>query len=159
MMGASNRSLSERSIREIVAVVIAAIGLVLISGLELAGVAGAAAIALVWFLFPVVYTIALGHVLVAALSVDGFSTIAIVTAELGLFGILLTATPALYDRGTVTSMTVFMLGLLVFTFGIAFVTSETLWIGALALLVVGAIAAYGMHRYELVSLGLVEGSP
>lgn len=159
MMGMPNRSLSTRSRREIGAVVIAAVGLVFASGFELAGAASAAVIALVWFVFPVVYTIALGHILVAALTVDGFSTIAIVIAELGLFGILLTAAPTLYDRGTVTSMTVFMLGLFVFTFGIAFVTSEALWIGALALLVVGAIAAYGMHRYELVSLGLVEGSP
>ena len=55
-------------------------------------------------------------------------------------------------------MAIFMLGLFVFTFGIAFVTSEALWIGALALLVVGALASYTIHRYELVSLGLVEGS-
>lgn len=157
-MGETNRSLTDRSWTETVAVLITAAGFVLIGGLDPVGVASAAAIALVWFAFPVVYTVALGHVLVAALTVDGFSTLAIVTVELGLFGMILTTAPTLYDRGTVTSMTVFMLGLFVFVFGIAFVTSEALWIGALALLVVGALASYGIHRYELVTLDLLEGS-
>lgn len=158
MMGEANRSLTDRSPEEIVAVLVATLGFVLVSDFEPLGVASAAAIVLAWYALPVVYTVALGHVLVAALTIDGFGTLTIVLVELGLFGILLTTTPTLYDSGTVTSMTVFMLGLFVFTFGIVFVTSEALWIGALALLAVGALVSYGLHRYELVSLGLIEGS-
>lgn len=153
-----DRSLAESSWTELLSVLIAAVGFVLVSDLGLLGVASAVVIVAAWFALPVVYTVALGHVLVAALTIDGFTTVAIVTVELGLIGMILTAVPTHYDRGTVTSMTVFMLGLFVFTFGIAFVASEALWIGALALLVVGALASYAIHRYELVSLGLVEGS-
>lgn len=158
MMGESNQPMTDRSRPEILAVLVAAAGFVLVGDLGLGGAASAVALVLAWYLLPIVYTIAVGHVLVAALSIDELTTFAIITVELGLFGMLLMTTPNLYDRGTVKSMTVFMLGLLVFTFGIAFMTSEALWIGALALLVVGALVSYGMHRYELVSLGLMEGS-
>lgn len=34
--------------------------------------------------------------------------------------------------------------------------SDRLWLGALGLILAGATVAYGLHRYELVRLGLVE---
>lgn len=157
-MWESNRSLSEYSLVELLPVFVAAVGFVFLSDLELLGAGSAALIIIAWFVLPMVYTVALGHILVAALTVEGFTTFAIVTAELGIVGMILTAAPTIYDRGTVISMIVFMLGLFVFTFGIVFVTSNSLWTGALALFIIGTVASYGMHRYELVSLGLIEGS-
>ncbi|MFC6905761.1 hypothetical protein ACFQGH_11200 [Halalkalicoccus tibetensis] len=157
-MWEKDRSLDEYSWVEFLPVLLAAVGFVFLSDPGLLGTVSATLIVGAWFALPMVYTVALGHVLVAALTVDGFTTWAIVTVELGLGGMILLATPALYGRRTVVSMIVFMLGLFVFTFGIVYVTSSSLWLGALALLIVGALASYGMHRYELVSLGLVEGS-
>lgn len=158
MIEETNQGIADRSWTEFIAILVAAAGFALIGNLELIGVLSAATIVFLWLVFPVVYTVALGHVLVVALTVGGFEPLAIITVELGLFGMILTAAPTLYDRGAVTSMTVFLFGLFVFVFGIAFVSSGALWIGALGLLGVGALASYGMHRYELVSLGLAEGS-
>ncbi|WP_122088202.1 hypothetical protein [Halalkalicoccus subterraneus] len=158
MIDESNRAITERSWTEFLAVLIAAAGFALLGDFAPIGIAGGVAIGLLWLTLPVIYAVALGHLLVVALTVDGFETLAIAVAELGLFGMLVAAIPTFYDRGAVTSMTVFVFGLFVFVFGIAFVSSEALWIGALALVVVGALVAYGMHRYELVSLDLVEGA-
>lgn len=158
MIDDSRRAITERSWLEVLAVLIAAAGFVLVGDLSPLGIVGGIAIVLLWLTLPIIYAVALGHVLVVVLTVDGFETLAIAVAELGLFGMLLATIPTLYDRGAVTSMTVFVFGLFVFVFGIAFVSSEALWIGTLALAIVGALVAYGMHRYELVSLGLAEGS-
>lgn len=157
-MWGKNRALDEYTWIEFLPLLVAAAGFIFVSNLNLIGVVSAVLIVVAWFVLPMVYTVALGHILIAALTIDGFTTYAIIAAETGLVGMLLTSKPILYDRGTVTSMIVFMLGLFVFTFGIVYVTSNALWIGALALLIVGALVSYGMYRYELVSLGLVEGS-
>jgi hypothetical protein len=43
-------------------------------------------------------------------------------------------------------------------FAVAFTTAGTLWIATLALAASWAVAAYGVHRYERVILGLARGS-
>lgn len=139
-----------------IAALVAGLGFVLVGGL--AGVASALAVALVWLFLPAVYAVALGHVLLAALTVDGGTLLEFIVVGLGLFAVLLAPASRLYERETLVSVTVFAAGVLFFAFGIAFTTADVLWIASLALVVLWALAAYGIHRYELVTLGLVEGS-
>lgn len=154
MSGAAKRVIRDRSRAELLAALVAGGGFVLLGGLP--GAASAAAVGLVWLVLPAVYAVALGHVLVAALTIGGVAPLAVLTAEFGLFAMLLTPAATLAQRETLVSMTVFVLGVFAFVFGIAFLVSEVLWIGALVLLLVGVFASYGLHRYELVILGLVE---
>ena len=150
------RALPDRSRAEVIAVLVAGIGFALVGGP--AGVASALAVGVVWFLLPAVYAVALGHVLLAALTVGGGTPLEFVGVGLGLFAVLLAPAARLYRRETVVSITVFAAGALVFAFGITFTTAGALWIASLALVVIWVLVAYGIHRYELVTLGLVEGS-
>lgn len=156
MIETARRTLRNRSRTGAIAVLVAAVGFVVLGGAL--GAASALAVATVWLLFPAVYAVAIGHVLVAALTVGGATPLDLLVVELGLFAVLLSPAATLYRREMIVSVTVFAMGALVFTFGIVSTTSDALPVPVLALVATWTLAAYGLYRYELVSLEHVEGS-
>ncbi len=124
-----------------------------VGGLVLAFVLG-----IVWYLVPVPYVIAAGHLLalsVAPAELVG-SQLLVVTA--GFLTVL--AVEALDDDRPVTVLAALVLGALVLL-GAAWLglrVGASTVAGALVLALVFAGTSYGLHRYELVSLGLVEGT-
>lgn len=150
------RVLPDRSRMEIIAMLIAGVGFALVGGL--AGVASALTVGIVWLLLPAVYAVALGYVLLTALTVSSSTLFEFIVVGFGLFAVLLAPTSRFYRRKTLISVTVFAAAALFSVFAIAFTIADTLWIEVLALIVTWALAVYGIHRYELVVLGIVEGS-
>ena len=130
---------------------VAAFGLV-------AGIPGAlASIALVplWLLLPGIYVVAMGHVLIAAF-VGDLSVVSVLAVEVGLLFVLADAASQHARPGSLISNTVFAAGVLVAMVALVLVFDGTIWIAAGVLLVALAAFAYGLHRYELVSLGVIH---
>lgn len=134
-------------------VALATLGLGLAAGVP--GLAAGAGAAIAWFLLPAPSAFAAGQLLaVAALSADD-PPLAVAIAELGLLSVLagpLAETDA--PRGTLAAFAVAALAAGAVGWGLLR-TDRPLWLAALAVAVVAATAAYGIHRYERVSLGLV----
>ncbi|WP_458190820.1 hypothetical protein [Haladaptatus sp. NG-WS-4] len=113
---------------------------------------------LMWYLLPTLYTFAFGQLLVAALFADGVALRYLIPLEPGLISVLVGPLLTLerpYWRLRMTVGVAILLGI-----GIVYIYQ---WLGeywqAIGILtVVFALAAYGMHRYERVALGLVEDS-
>lgn len=150
------KPLSGRSRSEVIAMLLAGAGFVALGGLP--GVASAVGIGTVWLLLPSVYAVAIGYGLLAAFTIDGSVSLDALITGIGLFAILLAPAVGLYRRETLVSVIVFAMVTLFLVFGIAFATTDTLWSAALALAVTWVVAAYGVHRYELMILGLAGGS-
>lgn len=121
------------------------------------GLLAAAVIGLGWYRLSSLYAVAIGHaaLLPFVTSIDTV-TPAVLIAEVG-FGLLLIA-PAV-DTAAPTAFVGAFLGslggLLVISVAV-YRWSDRLWITAVVLLGALAVASYGLHRYELVRLGLVE---
>lgn len=156
MRGRVTEPLSDRSWPGVVAVLVAGVGFAAVDGLP--GVTSAIGVGIVWLLLPAVYAVALGYGLLAALTISEGASIEALVAGLGLFVILLTPAPRLYRRQTLVSATLVTAGALLVVFGVTFATTGALWTAAVALAVAWTVAAYGVHRYELMILGLAEGS-
>ncbi|MCU4741566.1 hypothetical protein OB955_10750 [Halobacteria archaeon AArc-m2/3/4] len=115
--------------------------------------------ALVWYIFGTPYAIAVGHVVLMALFPDGIDPLSFVLAETVFLAMLLVA--AIRTSRPIRFASVAIVATLVLA-GTAWVTLETqtqtqpLWVAAVALVGVGCLAVYGLHRYELVRLGLVS---
>lgn len=109
-----------------------------------------------WWLVTAPYAVAAGQVLaVAVLPVDvGLPVLAAIEASLLaiLLGPLLTTDAPV---GSATAFVVCAAGLAVIPMTLLS-TGRPLWTAAAALAVVAAVAAYALHRYERVRLGLVE---
>jgi hypothetical protein len=128
----------------------------------LVGVLLALAFGGVWLFAPTVYSYALGHVLALGISARAVTAVELLFIELGLVAVLLgplvIATDG--DDGRVRStLTRSVLGagsalFAVVVVGLAFV--ESLWPTAALLTVVAGLAAYGLHRYERLALGLAD---
>jgi hypothetical protein len=148
--------LPDRSWSEAIAGLLIGAGFVAIGGLP--GVASAIGVGIVWLYFPAVYVVALGFGLLAALTIDGVASIESLAVGISLFAMLLAPATGLYRSKTLVSTTVLATGVLSLVFAVAFTTAGTLWIATLALAASWAVAAYGVHRYERVILGLARGS-
>ena len=137
-------------------VVVAAVALGVAAGP--AGAAAGALVALSWYRLEAVYAFALGQVAAAAVLGDGATALAVAGAEAGLL-VLLVAPLAAADARSVVAFAAATAGLLA-VLRLARSAWEPLWAAAVALGLVAAAVAYGIHRYERVQLGLVrEGDP
>jgi hypothetical protein len=134
--------------------VLAGVGFVLVA--DLSGLGAAILLAVAWYALPVPYAVATGHVLFAALLPADPGVFDLLPAELGLLCILGAAAPpqdALARFGIL-----FVAGTLVLS-GMAVLG---VWIGGLPggvilLVAVSFLGGYGLHRYELLRLGLLDG--
>ncbi|RQG96011.1 hypothetical protein EA473_07500 [Natrarchaeobius chitinivorans] len=121
------------------------------------GIVAGAVVAGMWALFGVPYALALGHVFLVALLPGtgiGSEIVAIGIIELG-FGTLLLG--SLLRRSAELTIGFVAIGSLIALGGLVWaVQSRSLGLGAGVTVVVLAVASYGIHRYELVALGLVS---
>lgn len=139
----------------------AALGLGLVTaGLVMAvgsiGVAGGVLLAVCWFVVPPIYTVGIGFVIAVVLVPDGFTGITFAPIGLGILSVL--AAP-LIDRDEpieVAIAAVTGLSVLLAVGGGAFLWTTAILPSATALLVAFAVLAYGVHRYEIVRIGLVR---
>lgn len=108
------------------------------------------------FVLPPSYTAAAGFVVAAALVPGGFSGLAFAPIGLGLLCVLIA--PFLGHEDTTLSVLVAtaVLGVLVASAGGVFLWTDDLVFSLGALLGAFALLAYGIHRYELLRLGLIE---
>ena len=120
------------------------------------GVAAGIATAVAWYRLTDVYAFAVGQLLAVA-TLSGAAPIwPVAAAELGLLGVLVGSVAGVDRPGR--PLAVFGLATLLF-WAIAWGlirTGRPLWSAAGLVAVVAATAAYGLHRYELVELGLLE---
>ncbi len=140
--------------------VIGAVGLlVTIPAFALAGGIEASLLAIVlvpvWFFLSSIYVVALGHVLLAAFATEP-TVITVLAIELGLFIMLADAASVHSRPGTLFSTTVFAAAGLVLLVAMLLVLDGRLWVSAVALLVTLTVFAYGLHRYELVTLEMID---
>jgi hypothetical protein len=136
-----------------VAAVVAAAGIALFGGLW--GVAAGVLLVGAWALGGHVYAFALGQVLIVAIWSDP-TLLRVTVAQAGLFGLLVA--PGLGDvpTRTVGAFVVASAGLIGVVAGVRDVTGH-FWVAMVALGATVAICGYTLHRYQLVTLGLVEG--
>lgn len=123
------------------------------------GVLAGGALALAWYLVPVVYVVAIGHVLIAGIWPEHASFTRLALIELGFIS-MLAGTAHRVDhpiRFFLTfSVTILALG------GIAIWLTQQrtpLWELVVILAVIILISSYSIHRYERVRLGLVKEAP
>lgn len=135
-----------------VAAVLSAAGIALGGGLG--DVAGSALLVVAWVLVDRVYAFALGQVLFVAISPDP-TPLQVGVTQAGLFGILVA--PGLRDAPirTLGAFAVASAGLVGVVAGVHDVTGQ-LWPAVVALGATVALCGYVLHRYQLVTLGLVE---
>lgn len=119
------------------------------------GALAATALVPVWLLLPGVYVVAFGHVLLAAFAGD-LDVVSVLAVELGLLLVLADAANAYPRPGTLFANTVFAAGGLVVVTAAILVAEVALWIAAGGLLVAFGTVTYGIHRYELVSLEVIN---
>ncbi|WP_339104250.1 hypothetical protein [Haloterrigena salinisoli] len=123
----------------------------------LAGPTGAVAglaTALTWYGLGTPYALAAGHVVLAAAFPEGIDPATFLVIELAFVAVLLAtvvrSATALRDVAVALASATAFVGT-----GWIVAESQPLWIAAGTLLVLVALAAYALHRYELVRLGLV----
>ena len=123
----------------------------------LAGPTGAVAglaTALTWYVLGTPYALAAGHVVLAAAFPDGIDAATFLLVELAFVAVLLAAVvrskTAVGDALAVLATAAAFVGI-----GWLVAGAQPLWIAAGTLLIAVALAAYALHRYELVRLGLV----
>lgn len=149
----TNVSTAVRSPLGGVGALVTAGALVLIAGPL--GIAAGIGLFVSWAASPGIYAFALGQILFAVL-VPEPTGIQLGVVEGGLLVLLIGSTD---DR--IVSTTVLTTGAFVLLFTIIFATREWwdgLWPAALTLVATVGLLGYVMHRFELVRLGLVEGS-
>ena len=139
---------------KLVGVAAAAAALVLF-GRELSLVA-AATLVFVWVVLPVEYALAAGHVALVTVSPDPTGLRLVVGAQAGL-GVLLVG--ALWTAAASPTAAVgWVVAYAGLAGGIWYAAAEGgVWLAAALLWVVLAVGAYGLHRHELVTLGLTDG--
>lgn len=121
------------------------------------GALAAAAVVGFWLAFPVEYAFAAGQIGLVAVAPDQVGLPLLVTGEAGL-GLVVAG--SLRKAGSTSAQAVgWLLAAAGLGFGILIaVTAEiALWQTAVVLLAVCTATAYGLHRHELVRLGLATG--
>lgn len=135
-----------------VAAVLSAVGIALGGGLG--AVAGSALLVAAWLLVDRVYAFALGQVLFVAIMPDP-TPLQLAVVQAGLFGLLVA--PGLRDvpSRTLGAFAVSSAGLIGVVAGVRDVTGQ-LWPAVVALGATVTLCGYVLHRYQLVTLDLVE---
>ncbi|SDD43414.1 hypothetical protein [Natrinema hispanicum] len=112
------------------------------------------ATALVGYLFGIPYALAAGHVALAASFPGGIDPLPFVIVEVTFIAVLLAPVPWTESPGRITLVAITSTLTLA---GAAWliVDSQSLYLAATTVIVLLAIASYGLHRLELVRLGLV----
>ncbi|MFB6296223.1 MAG: hypothetical protein ABEH66_05190 [Halobacteriales archaeon] len=137
----------------IAAIALAGLGFLVAGGLP--GIAAAVALAGSWYALPAPYAVAIGHLLLAVLLPETPGVLALIPAELGLLGVL--------GAEALPRDEFFPLAALLLAF--VFLLSDAAILGfligglpaaALALVAAGVAIGYGLHRYELLRLGLLD---
>lgn len=143
----------ERTLIGGAAVLLTAIAFIAIAGVP--GVAAAIAVLAGWYLLGGTYAFALGQVGVASL-LSGAAIAELTTIEVGLLGVLLASTVTLDRYGSESAVLalVWILAGGVLSWMVA-QSLVGLSIAGVLLVVATGLAAYILHRYQLVSLGLV----
>ncbi|HET7324188.1 MAG TPA: hypothetical protein VFJ06_07645 [Halococcus sp.] len=116
------------------------------------------AIGVVQYFFSTPSAFAAGQVAFVVLVPVGGSVPLLILGEVGLVGVLFGSLP---DRGEPirAALVTVIVGASLSAIAWLFIrVAEGIWLGALALALTAAVAAYGLHRYEQVRLGLVEAS-
>lgn len=134
------------------AAVVAAVGFWLSAGP--AGIVAGALVVGTWALVDYVYAFALGQVLFVALAQTPVRPASAV-AQVGLFGVLLAPSVREAPLRTLGAFAVSAAGLVGVVAGLRDVSGH-LWPAMVALGVTVAFCSYGLHRYQLVTLDLVE---
>ncbi|WP_135825295.1 hypothetical protein [Halorussus ruber] len=144
---------------------LAAVALIgLTEGRPLVAVLGGLAVVASWLLLAPTSAFALGHVALAAvLPANALASgvpLELLAVEVGLVGMLLaSATRRGVDAGGSVALAVGVV--LAWTFGggaLAWIAARSgldLWLAGALVVGASGLAAYGLHRYQLVSLGLV----
>lgn len=124
----------------------------------------ALAFGVLWLFVPTVYSYAVGHLFALGVSAQALSAVELLFIEMGLVAVLLgplvASTIENEDENNLRSLrsrSVIGAGSALFAVvvvGLALV--EMLWVNAVVLLAIGVLVAYGLHRYERVSLGLAD---
>lgn len=132
------------------AVIVVAFGAVAGPLGALAGIATA----LVGYLFGIPYALAAGHVALVASFPDGIDPLPFIIVEVTFIAVLLSPVPWTESPGRITLVAITSTLTLA---GAAWliVDSQSLYLAATTVIVLLAIASYGLHRLELVRLGLV----
>lgn len=117
----------------------------------------AAAVVGVWVVLPVEYVFTAGQVALVVVAPDRVGLELLLAVEAGLY--LLIADSVRKVATSSASNAVWLLAAVGLSAGVWVTVTggADLWQVALALWVGVAVAAYGLHRHELVSLGLTEG--
>lgn len=133
--------------------------LLLISTFTVAGGFGGAVAGFVsagvLFVFGVPYAVAVGVVVVTALTPPGGDLFSAGLVGVGLFGLVVApavtaSTPKAY------AAVVFLLTALFGGITWFLVDTQPLWLGSFTLLGTGGLVMYGLHRYQLLRLGLLD---
>lgn len=123
------------------------------------GLAAGTVLVLAWFLLPAIYVVALGHILLLLAYPTGIPLPVLAGIETGFLLVLLApARTADHARVTIAAGLLAFLGLTALAAAIL-LTTNTLWLPAIAVVGATGLLAYGIHRYQLVRLGLVETQP
>ncbi|UTF54834.1 hypothetical protein [Natronosalvus rutilus] len=121
------------------------------------GAIGGGVTAAGWYLLGTPYAIAIAHVALVVLFPSGLSLLSIGLLEAGVLTLVLAA--ATGERYPLRFAVTALVG--VITLGgltAVLVHTQPLWLAALGLVVAAGVLAYGLHRVELVQLGLVTDS-
>jgi hypothetical protein len=149
---------SEWTLLGVFGVVLTAVVVGLVGGATGAGLA--AAFVVVWLLLPAVYSYALGHVLALGTTASALAVVELLFVELGLLAVLFgpLTRPETHNRGSVARSTLGVGFALVGVVVVSLALTGLVWVTALVLVLVGCGLGYGIHRYGLVVLGLVDDS-
>ncbi|MCO8244757.1 MULTISPECIES: hypothetical protein [unclassified Haladaptatus] len=114
---------------------------------------------LVWYAVPTLYTVAFGQLVVVALFADTVGVRYLVPLELGLLVVLAGSAATLdHPRWRALATSGLAVGLGAATLA-SYRWTGDYWLAIGVVVITFALAAYGMHRYECVKLGLVEDIP
>jgi hypothetical protein len=157
----SELSLRPRPVREwtllgIFGVVLVGVVLSFVGGLV--GVGLTIAFVVSWVFAPAVYSFALGHVLALGTTARALTVVELLFVEIGLLAVLFgpLTRAEVRNRGPIARATLgfgFTLGSVVVV-GLAL--QDRVWPVSVLLVLAGIALVYSLHRYELVTLGLVR---
>ena len=111
----------------------------------------------IWLFFPIVFTVAAAHVLLATLHTE-VTVVDLLFVELGVLFVIAGRASTFEWTGTLLSTTIFIAAVGFLLVAVVLSVDLSLWIATVVVLVTLGVASYGLHRYELFSLGLVTES-
>jgi|AntDeeMetagen285_2_1112576.scaffolds.fasta_scaffold13473_2 hypothetical protein len=120
------------------------------------GVLVAVAVGITQYLVSTTAAFAIGQIVLAALYPSEGAVVFLILAEVGLLGVLFSATVEHHDPGRLLIASLIAGVAIGATGWLALQSSATIWIAASVIVAGTAFVTYGLHRYERVTLELVE---